>query len=97
MKKLFVAILFLAALFLTPLGLAAQPVKVEHKYGSTVVPEAPERIVTVGAVEQDTLLALGVAPVGLVEWIDGAHGRNCRRERRLMAPTYCDELMAMNS
>jgi iron complex transport system substrate-binding protein len=72
MKERFAAILFLATLFLTPLGLAAaQPVTIEHKYGSTEVPTTPERIVTVGLVEHDALLALGIVPVGTTEWIDG--------------------------
>jgi iron complex transport system substrate-binding protein len=77
MKERFASALFLATSFITPLFLiplslaAAQPVKVEHKYGTTVVPEAPERIVTVGLVEQDALLALGTVPVGTTEWIDG--------------------------
>ena len=38
----------------------AQSVTIEHKYGSTTVPETVERVVTVGLVEQDALLALGV-------------------------------------
>ncbi|MDQ3508561.1 MAG: hypothetical protein M3494_11190 [Actinomycetota bacterium] len=41
---------------------------IEHKYGSTEIPESPERIVTVGLTEQDYLLALGVAPAGVREW-----------------------------
>ncbi|MBA2691043.1 MAG: iron-siderophore ABC transporter substrate-binding protein [Rubrobacter sp.] len=41
---------------------------IEHKYGSTEIPEDPERIVTVGLTEQDYLLALGVVPVGTREW-----------------------------
>jgi len=49
------------------------PVTIEHKYGSTTIESAPERVVSVGAVEQDALLALGIVPVGVVEWIDGAH------------------------
>ncbi len=35
----------------------AQPVTLEHKYGLTEIPETPERIVTVGLVEQDALTA----------------------------------------
>jgi iron complex transport system substrate-binding protein len=46
----------------------AFPVSIEHKYGSTTVEQAPERIVTVGLVEQDVLLALGIVPVGTTEW-----------------------------
>jgi len=51
------------------------PVTVDHKYGSTTFNEAPERIVTVGLLEQDSLLALGITPVGTTEWFgeyDGA-------------------------
>jgi iron complex transport system substrate-binding protein len=46
----------------------AFPVSVEHKYGTTTIEQAPERIVTVGLIEQDVLLALGVVPVGTTEW-----------------------------
>jgi iron complex transport system substrate-binding protein len=47
---------------------------IEHKYGSTEVPENPERIVTVGLTEQDYLLALDIAPVGVREWFGGYPG-----------------------
>lgn len=40
----------------------------EHKYGTTEVSGNPERVVTVGLTEQDYVLALGVAPVGVREW-----------------------------
>lgn len=74
MKKLFVSGLFFATLFLATLGLAAaQSVTLPHKYGSTVIEGTPQRIVTVGAVEQDALLALGIVPVGVTEWVDGDH------------------------
>lgn len=46
----------------------AFPVTVPHKYGETVVPEAPERVVSVGLTEQDVLLQLGVVPVAVTEW-----------------------------
>jgi iron complex transport system substrate-binding protein len=46
----------------------ALPVTIEHKYGSTTVEEAPERVVVAGLREQDALLALGVVPVGTTEW-----------------------------
>lgn len=47
------------------------PLEIEHKYGTTVVESAPERIVSVGLLEQDPLLALGVPPVGVTEWFGG--------------------------
>ena len=51
-----------------PAAEAAFPVSIEHKYGSTTVEAAPERIVLVGLNEQDALLALGVVPVASREW-----------------------------
>jgi iron complex transport system substrate-binding protein len=47
---------------------AAFPVEVTHKYGTTTVPSAPQRVVSVGVTEQDPLLAFGVKPVGVTEW-----------------------------
>ena len=44
------------------------PATVSHKYGETVVPEEPKRVVSVGVSEQDVLLQLGVVPVGVTEW-----------------------------
>ena len=41
---------------------------IEHAFGTTEVPSAPERIVTVGLTEQDSVLALGMTPVGVTEW-----------------------------
>jgi len=47
---------------------SAFPVTIAHKFGETVITEPPERIVTVGLVEQDALLALGIVPVATTEW-----------------------------
>lgn len=47
---------------------AAFPVNIEHKYGSTTLEQAPERVVSVGLTDQDALLALGVVPVATREW-----------------------------
>lgn len=49
----------------------AFPVTVEHAYGDTTISEQPQRVVTVGVTEQDTLWALGVKPVGVTEWYGG--------------------------
>jgi iron complex transport system substrate-binding protein len=46
----------------------AFPVTIEHKFGSTTIEAAPERVVTVGLTDQDAVLALGVAPVGVTDW-----------------------------
>ena len=40
----------------------AFPATVTHKFGETVVPEEPKRVVSVGVTEQDVLLQLGVVP-----------------------------------
>ncbi|MDA2803866.1 ABC transporter substrate-binding protein [Nocardiopsis suaedae] len=54
-------------------GSADGPVRtIEHKYGTAEISGTPERIVTVGLTEQDYVLALNVAPVGVREWF-GEH------------------------
>jgi iron complex transport system substrate-binding protein len=53
----------------------AFPVTLEHKFGQTRIDSEPKRIVVVGLREQDSLLALGIVPVGTTEWFgkhDGA-------------------------
>lgn len=49
-------------------GQDAFPVTVAHKYGSTEIKSAPTRVVTLGLSDQDAVLALGVKPVGAVDW-----------------------------
>jgi iron complex transport system substrate-binding protein len=46
----------------------AFPVTVTHALGTTEVPAAPQRVVTVGVTEQDFVLALGVTPIAVTEW-----------------------------
>jgi iron complex transport system substrate-binding protein len=45
------------------------PVTVEHRYGTTEIPEAPERVVTAGFNDADYALAFGVVPVGVRDFI----------------------------
>jgi iron complex transport system substrate-binding protein len=49
----------------------AFPVTIEHKYGETTLDERPERVVTVGLTDHDSVLALGVVPVGVTDWFGG--------------------------
>lgn len=44
------------------------PVQVKHKYGTTEIDSPPERVVTLGLSDQDAVLALGVKPVGAIDW-----------------------------
>ena len=54
-----------------PAAGGAFPVTVEHKFGSTTVEREPERVVTVGYTDQDAVLALGVVPVGVGDFLGG--------------------------
>jgi len=46
----------------------AFPVTIKHKYGETTIEKAPERVVCIGLTDQDTLMALGIVPVGVTYW-----------------------------
>ncbi len=48
------------------------PITVEHKYGTTTIPSAPQRVVSIGYTDQDALLALGVTPVAVRYWYGDA-------------------------
>ncbi|MER5863235.1 iron-siderophore ABC transporter substrate-binding protein [Kitasatospora sp. NPDC002040] len=45
----------------------AFPVTVEHAFGSTTVTKAPQRVVTVGYTDDQSVLAFGIKPVGMVD------------------------------
>jgi iron complex transport system substrate-binding protein len=44
------------------------PAKVTHQFGTTDVPAAPKSVVSLGWADADVLLALGVVPVGILDW-----------------------------
>lgn len=48
--------------------LSSFPVTISHRFGETVVESAPQRIVSVGFNDHDTILALGAVPVAAREW-----------------------------
>src|SRR3954453_4423590 len=50
-------------------GSGTFPVTIPHKYGSTTIKSAPQRIVLVGLTEKDPLLALGIVPVATTDWL----------------------------
>jgi iron complex transport system substrate-binding protein len=52
----------------SPPSTGSFPATVEHRYGRTTISTAPKRVAVVGLMEQDALLALGIAPVAATEW-----------------------------
>ena len=57
-------------------GSSAFPVKISHPLGTTTIPEEPKRIVVVGYTDQEPLLAMGIKPVGAMDWFgQGTFGR----------------------
>lgn len=49
---------------------AGFPVRITHKYGSTTIDERPTRVVTLGSIDRDPVLALGVTPVAVLKALD---------------------------
>ncbi|RPK72675.1 putative ABC transporter substrate-binding lipoprotein YhfQ precursor [Streptomyces sp. ADI97-07] len=54
----------------------AFPVTVEHAFGSTKIEKAPERVVTVGYTDDQTVLAFGIKPVGMVDQYPNPTGQS---------------------
>jgi iron complex transport system substrate-binding protein len=54
-----------------PAGTGPFPLTVEHSKGTTEIPAAPQRVVTVGFSDQDPVLAMGVRPVAVTDWYGG--------------------------
>ncbi|WP_069868470.1 iron-siderophore ABC transporter substrate-binding protein [Streptomyces malaysiensis] len=51
------------------------PVTVEHAFGSTTISKAPQRVVSVGYTDDQTILAFGIKPVGMVDQYPNPAGR----------------------
>lgn len=65
MPRLIRALVVLTALFFClPAFAQAFPVTIKHAFGETVIPAAPQRVVTWGWSSTDAAIALGVVPVG---------------------------------
>ncbi|MEU0227442.1 iron-siderophore ABC transporter substrate-binding protein [Streptomyces sp. NPDC006284] len=60
----------------TSAAAGAFPVSVEHAFGTTKVTEAPERVVTVGYTDDQTVLAFGIKPVGMVDQYPNPAGQS---------------------
>ncbi|GHB54179.1 iron siderophore-binding protein [Streptomyces viridiviolaceus] len=54
----------------------AFPVTVEHAFGTTKITKAPERVVTVGYTDDQSVLAFGVKPVGMTDQYPNPAGRS---------------------
>ncbi|MEU1348708.1 iron-siderophore ABC transporter substrate-binding protein [Streptomyces sp. NPDC005795] len=54
----------------------AFPVTVEHAFGSTKITKAPERVVSVGYTDDQTILAFGIKPVGMVDQYPNPAGKS---------------------
>lgn len=54
----------------------AFPVTVEHAFGSTTVDKAPKRVVSVGYTDDQTILAFGIKPVGMVDQYPNPPGKS---------------------
>ncbi|WP_411720143.1 iron-siderophore ABC transporter substrate-binding protein [Mycetocola sp.] len=48
-----------------PADAGAFPISIDHAFGATEIPEAPERVVTLGWGSTDAAIAVGVVPVGI--------------------------------
>ncbi|MEU6166981.1 iron-siderophore ABC transporter substrate-binding protein [Streptomyces tanashiensis] len=59
-----------------PAASGAFPVTVEHFFGSTTVKEAPQRVVTVGYTDDQSVLAFGIKPVGMVDQYPNPAGKS---------------------
>lgn len=64
------------------------PVTVTHKFGSTTIKSPPERVLSLGYTDHEVLLALGVIPIGVIQWIpEWKKGVSSWSESRLKGTT----------
>lgn len=56
------------AMSATPVMAQEFPLTIEHKFGTTIIPQKPERVATVDSSGADNLLALGIQPVAIEKW-----------------------------
>lgn len=71
---------FVALAAILPAGMAvaqeAFPTTIAHAFGETEIEAKPERIVTIGWMSQDAVLALGVVPVGIPDFTTWGGGED---------------------
>ncbi|NEB10081.1 iron-siderophore ABC transporter substrate-binding protein [Streptomyces coelicoflavus] len=60
----------------TPAAAGAFPVTVEHAFGTTKIDKVPERVVSVGYTDDQTVLAFGIKPVGMVDQYPNPAGQS---------------------
>lgn len=58
----------LAALLASPLPAEDYPVSIDTRFGTATIEAPPQRVVSIGYITQDFLLALGVKPIAVREW-----------------------------
>ncbi|MGV3491574.1 MAG: iron-siderophore ABC transporter substrate-binding protein [Devosia sp.] len=75
-RRAFTALALAATLASPALAQEAFPVTLTHVFGDTTIEAAPQRIVTIGWMSQDAVLALGQVPVAIPEqmWGGDAQG-----------------------
>ncbi|WP_240432521.1 hypothetical protein [Rubrobacter indicoceani] len=61
---------------------SSEAVSIRHKYGTTEIQGRPERVVSVEYTDQDPILAVGGALVGVREWFGGYEYSGSRLQRR---------------
>ncbi|KKD08072.1 iron-siderophore ABC transporter substrate-binding protein [Streptomyces sp. WM6386] len=54
----------------------AFPVTMEHAFGTTKITKAPQRVVSVGYTDDQTILAFGIKPVGMVDQYPNPEGQS---------------------